>query len=401
MDTTPANTLSYRVTGMDCPDCARSLERAVRELPGVASAGLVFATGKLTVTPASGARVDADVQRLAERMGYQATPEGQPVQAQPASVWAWLRSHPRNTLTLLGLALFVAGLLTAWLGAPPALARTLYVLAIAAGGVYVARAGWTALRTSRSLDMNTLMTIAAIGAVLVGEYEEGAVTVLLFSIGELLESYSLDRARHALRALLELAPSEATRLRPVHHHDEDDGDDHDAGLTCSLEEGHCCACDAHPADERVPVATLSIGDLILVRPGERVPMDGRILEGRSSVDQAPITGESLPVDVEVGDPVYAGSVNGAGALTVEVTRLAADNTIARITRLVEEAQSHRAPSQRWVDRFARVYTPIVIVLALVIALIPPLVGWGAWSEWVYRALVLLVISCPCALVIST
>jgi Cd2+/Zn2+-exporting ATPase len=204
----------------------------------------------------------------------------------------------------------------------------------------------------------------------VGEFAEGAVTVLLFSVGELLESYSLDRARNAIRTLMELAPAEASRLY-------------------------------QGQEQRVSVAALRIGDHILVRPGERLPMDGRVLEGRSAINQAPITGESLPVERGVGDEVFAGTVNGNGALTVEVTHLAANTTLARIMRLVEEAQAQRAPAQRFVDRFARVYTPIVIGLAVGVATLPPLLGLAAFGNWFYRALVLLVIACPCALVIST
>jgi Cd2+/Zn2+-exporting ATPase len=196
------------------------------------------------------------------------------------------------------------------------------------------------------------------------------MVVFLFALGNLLESITMDRARQAIRSLMKLAPPEATVLR--------DG-----------------------VEGRVPIETLQVGDHILVRPGERVPMDGRVVEGRSALNQAPVTGESLPVEKGAGDEVYAGTINGAGALVVQVTRLAADNTLARLIRMVQEAQSQRAPSQRFVDRFARVYTPIVVGLGALVAVVPPVLGWGTFSDWLYKGLVLLIISCPCALVIST
>jgi Cd2+/Zn2+-exporting ATPase len=264
------------------------------------------------------------------------------------------------------------------LGLPEPVVAVIFVAAILVGGFYIARAGWAALRTARSLDMNALMTIAAVGAIFVGEWAEGAVAMFLFSLGNTLEGYTMDRARNAIRGLMDLTPRRATVLRGE-------------------------------LEEQVPVEELRVGDHILVRPGERIPMDGVILTGESAVNQAPITGESVPVDKSPGDEVYAGTVNGQGAMTVRVTRLAADTTIARIIKMVEEAQAQKAPSQRFVDRFARVYTPVVIGIAAAVAFLPPVAGWltGAgnfgslFSEWLYRALVLLVIACPCALVIST
>ena len=222
------------------------------------------------------------------------------------------------------------------------------------------------------------MTIAAVGAIFVGEWAEGAVAMFLFSLGNTLEGYTMDRARNAIRSLMELSPRRATLI----HGDQ---------------------------EEEVPVDDLVVGDRILIRPGERIPMDGVVLTGSSAVNQAPITGESVPVEKGTGQEVYAGTVNGQGALTVRVTHLAADTTIARIIKMVEEAQAQKAPSQRFVDRFARVYTPAVIAVAASVAIVPPLVGWltgtgtfaALFGEWFYRALVLLVIACPCALVIST
>ncbi|MFH1085292.1 MAG: heavy metal translocating P-type ATPase [Chloroflexota bacterium] len=367
-----SNTRTYVIQGLDCPECASSLEKAVQLLPGVERASLTFTTSRLTVAPRNGSAPDAAVRQLVADMGYalaaEAAPSAPPVAA--PSWRAWLAQHRRDATTGLSAALLVAALVLRVLGASAAAYNGAFVAAIIVGGLYVARAGWLGLVKGRNLDMNALMTIAAVGAIAVGEYAEGAVTILLFSLGELLESYSTDRARHAIRQLMALAPAEATRQTAA-------------------------------GSERVPIAALRLGDRISVRPGERMPMDGHVVEGRSALDQAPITGESVPVDKAVGDDVFAGSINGTGALLVVVTRLAEDNTIARILRLVEEAQAQRAPSQRFVDRFARVYTPVVVALALLIAFVPPLLGLGALAGWVYRALVLLVIACPCALVIST
>ncbi len=375
--------ITFRIQGMDCPDCAASLEKAVRALPEVASAELSFATAKLVVTPSDGQKLagqDSDshnlattIVELAASMGYGATID-RPMTGQPVPSdrnWrTWLRTHRRDATVALAAILMLLAFVWQLSGGLVLVSRVLYSVAIVVGGFYIARAGWTALRTSKSLDMNVLMTIAAVGAMAVGEVEEGAVTVLLFSLGELLENYSLDKARNAVRTLMDLAPAVATVVR---------------------EDGQV----------RMPVGEVQIGEQIVVLPGERLPMDGRILQGRSAVNQAPITGESIPVDKAPGDEVYAGAINGNGALTVEVTRLAQDNTLSRIARLVEEAQGERASSQRFVDRFARVYTPIVVGLAVLVAVLPPLLGLGLLSTWFYRALVLLVIACPCALVIST
>lgn len=376
--------IALRVRGLDCPDCAASLERAVAALPGVAWARLDFTSGRLRVIPADAAApsgeaaLAGEIEALARDLGHalaregvgDGAPDGMSSGSPGAARREWLAAHRRDLATGTGALLLALGLLAGALGAPDGLVLALKASSIAVSGYFVARAGWVALRRARTLDMNALMAIAAVGALIVGEATEGAVAILLFSVGELLESYAADRARNAIRLLMRHVPREATLL-----------------------EGS--------AQRTVAVESLAVGDRILVRPGERLPMDGAVLEGHSGIDQSPITGESMPVERGPGDAVFAGSINGQGALTLEVTRLAADSTIARILYMVEEAQSQRAPSQRFVDRFARIYTPVVIGLAVLVALVPPLLGLGALSDWVYRALVLLVISCPCALVIST
>lgn len=378
MSKAQGQSINLLVSNLDCPDCALSLEKAVQSLPGVASAKLIFASSRLIVVPEADEPIVPSIQKLGESMGYEVTEEHVAEHAAeraaereaPESWIVRLKQQRRLLSTALGGLFLLAALILQLAGAPVLLAHILYGASSLAGGIYVARAGWVALRRTRSLDMNALMTVAVIGAMFVGEFAEGAVTVLLFSIGELLESYSLDRARNAIRELVKLAPAQATLLHEDH-------------------------------EDQVPVEALRVGDRIVVRPGERLPMDGRVIEGQSEVNQAPITGESALIAKGPQDEVYAGTLNGGGALILEVTRLAEDNTIARIMRLVEEAQAERAPSQRFVDRFAQVYTPIVMGLALLVAFVPPLVGLGTLAVWGYRALVLLVISCPCALVIST
>jgi len=242
--------------------------------------------------------------------------------------------------------------------------------AIALGGTATLRKGWIALRTL-SLNMNLLMTIAVIGAALIGQWPEAAVVIWLFGVAEMIEALSLDRARNAIRRLMDLAP-ETALLR------QSDG-----------------------RWAEVKADTVAIGGIVRVRPGERIALDGVVVSGKSAVNQAPITGESMPVEKNPGDTVYAGTINERGTLEFEVRARKGDTTLDRIARSVQEAQGQRAPTQRFVDRFASVYTPAVFVLALGIAIIPPLFAGGDWYDWTYKALVLLVIACPCALVIST
>ncbi len=373
----------YGIGGMDCAGCAREVETGVARLEGVRSARVDFTTEKL--------HLEGDVSFEALRGRIEAlgktienneagTRHAAPVRNSGgvSGFFRYLLSRLETRLALAGGALILATVAASLAGLSDTSANAFYIAATLIALLPVARSGIRTLFINRDFNINLLMTIAAIGAVLIGETLEAATVVFLFAVGEALEGYTADRARDSLRSLLTLAPSEAIRLT--------------GGMI----------------EEMVPVEQLQVGDTILVKPGERIPMDGDVLAGESGVNQAPITGESMPVHKSRGAEVFAGSVNGDGALTLRVTRLAADNTLSRIIKLVEEAQSVRAPSQRLVDRFARYYTPGVVVMAAVVAFVPPVLFNAPFYNpadgsqgWLYRALELLVIACPCSLVIST
>jgi Zn2+/Cd2+-exporting ATPase len=375
-------TKTYQIGGMDCANCAREVEEGVSRLNGVQNVRVDFTTAKM--------HLDGDVpldilRQRVEALG-KTIEDGTAKSVEPSPVnmnglerfWRYLLRRNETRLALVGGGLILATLLATLLGLPDNLANPIYVLATAIALIPIARSGFNTLFINHDFNINLLMTIAAVGAVLIGETLEAATVVFLFAIGEALEGYTADRARDSLRGLMQLAP--ATALRLTH------------GLI----------------EETVPVEQLIVGDLILVKPGERVAIDGTVQSGESGVNQAPITGESMPVRKVTGAEVFAGSINGDGALTVKVTHLAADNTLSRIIRMVEEAQSVRAPSQRMIDQFARWYTPGVVLIAALVALVPPLFLGGSFytaadgsQGWLYRALELLVIACPCSLVIST
>lgn len=286
----------------------------------------------------------------------------------------WWQEHRQSATTLVAVLLLGLGWVFSAVGAPQA-AIIAWAASIIAGGILPARRAVVAA-LARSIDMNVLMTVAVIGAMILGEWSEGATVLTLFAIGNWLETRALTRTRRSIRDLMALTPAVALVRR----------------------------------GERmvsVPLAEANIGDTVVVRPGERVPLDGVVSAGISAIDEAAITGESVPADKLVGDAVYAGTLNTHGLLDIKVTATAADSTVARLIHLVEEAQAQRAPMQRLVDRFTRAYTPAVILLAAAVAVLPPVAGallgrdWGGLADWVYRGLVLLVVGCPCALVIST
>ncbi|WP_240041448.1 heavy metal translocating P-type ATPase [Paenibacillus ginsengarvi] len=356
----------FRIEGMDCADCAQKLEKKIGVLPAVTRVSVNFGAAKMTVEHDGSAVVG--IVNAVKMAGYTAAEE-QGIRSQAAEQPLWKRNKKVVPTALAGL-LFAA----AWAGEGTGilterLAVVLYAVSIAVGGYRIAKSGLYGLK-ARTVGMDFLMTIAAVGAALIGEWSEGAAVVFLFSLGETLEAYTMDRTRRSIRGLMDLAPKTALVRR--------DG-----------EELH------------VPVEQLRIGDTILVKPGEKIAMDGVIEAGQSAVNQAPITGESIPVEKHQGDEVYAGTINEQGSLEVRVTKLAGDNTLSRIIHMVEEAQAQKAPSQRFVDLFAKYYTPAVIAIAVGIALIPPLALGQPFEVWFYRALMMLVVSCPCALVIST
>jgi len=374
---------------MDCAEETNALRRTVGTLPGIADVTFNLLNGTMTVQAEVGAIPDGEIVAAVERAGLSAVVvEDRPGgggQAVPERFWA------RQGRTILcgvsGLAL-ASGFLSHWFlhgslldalaeggtGAShyfPAISIGLYLAGVIAGGWYIFPKAWTALRGLRP-DMNLLMTIAVLGAIAIGEWFEAATVTFLFALSLVLETWSVGRARNAIRSLLNLTPPTARYLCP-----------HDGDI---LEK---------------PIEEVSVGATVLVRPGERIPLDGRITKGSASVNQAPITGESIPVEKREGDEVFAGTIDEDGALELLVTKPAAGTTIARIIRMVEEAQSRRAPSEQWVEQFARYYTPAMILLAAAVAVVPPLVAGGQWAQWFYGALVILVIACPCALVIST
>jgi Cd2+/Zn2+-exporting ATPase len=348
------------------------VQKSASLVPGVLCADLNFATGVLLVDYDPGRRPLDAVVAVLRRAGLGAEPmPGAPGAGEAGVPTTWRQTHGHTASVWASGVLLVAGWSLDFLTAPWAktLAAALWIAAVPIGGVFVARRALASIR-ARTLDMSVLMSLAVIGAMVIGAFEEAAAVVVLFSLGQLLEARALERTRRSIRDLMQLAPARARVRR--------------AGK-----------------DLEIDLAEALVGDTLLVKPGERIALDGTVRRGASAVDEAAITGESVPAEKERGSAVYAGTLNASGLLEIEVTSLSADSTLSRIIYLVEEAQAQRAPSQRLVDRFTRWYTPTAVALALAIAVVPPLVGLGTWATWFYRALVVLVVSCPCALVIST
>jgi Zn2+/Cd2+-exporting ATPase len=358
--------LLFDLEGIDCADCARTVERRVQQLPEVTSATVNFGAATLQVRTESRRDLTSAVQDAVDAAGYHAEPRkaGAAVEDVPSPWWRDRRLLGPG----VGALLWVGGLTSTIAGASDLVVIGLYGAGLLVAAKTFLRASLQSFR-ARRVDMNILMTIAVAGAVLLGEWSEASLAAILFAIGNVAQALSLDRTRGAVKDLLVLTPAEASRLRSG-------------------------------AEEQVPLEAIRPGDLVRVRPGERIPIDGRVISGMSDVEQAAVTGESMPMSKSSGDEVFAGTLNGTGALLVEATRPASDSTLARIVHAVEEAQGSRAPVQQVVDRFASIYTPLVVVGAVLLA-----VGGSYWTgdarTWATRALVLLVVSCPCALIIST
>ncbi len=360
-----SQTTDFCIVGMDCADCAAKLEKRMAKVPGVETAKVNFGASKMTVIH-SGPVVE--ILSTIEKMGYSGkVDKGIRIKNEPTSFW---KSNQYVRPTVISLIMLIFGLIAGKLEAPELIVNGLFLTGIFLGGFLPAKNGISVLINAWEFDMNLLMTIAVIGASAIGEFEEAAAVVFLFSFGNALQSYTLDKTRNSIRALMEITPNEALVRR---------------GTT----------------EITLPVEEIVVGDIIIVRPGGRIAMDGKVSTGYSTVNEAPITGESIPVEKQPGDEVYAGTVNERGLLEVEVTKLAKDNTISRIIHMVEEAEGQRAPSQQFVDKFAKYYTPIVIILAALVATVPPLFFGQPFEKWFYEALAMLLVACPCALVIST
>ncbi|RUY49984.1 heavy metal translocating P-type ATPase, partial [Mesorhizobium sp. M7A.F.Ca.CA.001.12.1.1] len=394
----------FKIGGMDCASCAAKIDTAVRRLDGVADVSVSVTGASMTVSHGGALPEDKVLQQVA-RLGYgivkadgrapaakahdHADPDheghdheghdhggmsaGQQTagsthlhsHAEPGQ--AWWRSR-RAVLTLACAAALLAAYGIGHLF--PVAERWVFLGALLVGLMPIARRALMAALAGTPFSIEMLMTIAAIGAVMIGATEEAAAVVVLFLIGELLEGVAAGRARASIQGLADLVPKTALVER--------------AGGT-----------------SEIPAEDLGVGDIILVRPGDRIPADGEIIEGSSDIDEAPVTGESTPKRKGVADAVFAGTISTDGVLRVRVTAAASDNTIARIVRLVEEAQEAKAPTERFIDRFSRTYTPAVLAVGALVALLPPLLIGGDWNEWIYKGLAILLIGCPCALVIST
>lgn len=360
----------FRVEGFSCANCAGKFERNVKEIPGVADAKVNFGASKITVV---GSATVEELERAGAFENLKVYPErkvrGKREEKEKGDEKKLNFYQKYQSLLFSGL-LIVLGYTSIFINGENNLVTVLLFLsAILIGGHHLLKVGLENF-VRLDFDMRTLMTIAIIGAAIIGEWAEGAVVVILFAISEALERHSMDQARKSIQSLMNIAPNEAVIRR--------DGE-----------------------ERVVPVDDVQIGDIMIVKPGQKIAMDGVVVKGTSTVNQAAITGESIPVEKRVGDDVFAGTLNEEGLLEVKVTKCVEDTTIAKIIELVEEAQAERAPAQAFIDKFAKYYTPAIMFVAFLVAIVPPMFFGGAWLDWVYQGLAVLVVGCPCALVIST
>ena len=366
--------MQYHVDGMDCASCVGKIESALSRMSGVSDVQLNFATRKLDLTLDPESKTTAkDVEKTIKSLGFDITEVSESHNTSSMTddsleAQHWWQSKKGKQVVVLGTLMSAAYVFSLIF---PSYGTWVFALAVIIGVTPFARTAWALARTGTPFSIEMLMSVAAIGALIIGEAEEAAAVVFLFSVGELFESVAADRARAGIKALTNLIPKNAIRIDPEGKHHE------------------------------VAASSLKVNDLILIRPGDRVSADGEITQGESSIDDSPITGESVPIHKAVGDTVFAGSVNLDGVIQVKVEKAAKDNTISRIIELVEQAQASKAPTARFIEKFSQYYTPIVMGIAALIIIAPPLFMGGEWMTWLYRGLALLLIACPCALVLST
>jgi Cd2+/Zn2+-exporting ATPase len=356
-----SNEQQFKIDGFSCANCAARFERNVKKLPGVKEAKVNFPAEKIVIDG------EISIQELEQAGAFENLKVRSTDEEEKGHRSLWRKDRLQVSLSAILAAL--GWTFHIMLHDQHVVPVTLFLMSIIVGGYAMF---WQGLKNLRQLvfDMKTLMTIAIIGASLIGEWGEAAVVVVLFAISEALETYSMDRARKSIRSLVEKGPKEARVV-------------------------------THGQEEMVLVEDVGVGTEISVRPGEKIPLDGNIIAGASTLNEAAITGESIPVDKSIGDPVYAGTLNEEGLLTIRVTKYVKDTTLAKIIHLVEEAQGERAPAQQFIDKFAAYYTPAIMLLSFFLMVGPPLLLNASWGEWIYLGLATLVVGCPCALVIST
>ena len=354
---------TYRIEGLSCTNCAGKFEKNVKQLPGVTSATVNFGASKISVEG------QTTIEELEEAGAFEnlIIRDDQENDEQVRSKESFIK---RNIALIISLGFILVAVISQLsLGEDHLLTKALYILAIIIGGFDLFKEGFSDL-IKLDFSMESLMTIAIIGAAFIGEWAEGSMVVILFAISEALERFSMDKARQSIRSLMDIAPKEALIRR-------------------------------NNVEQLVSVDKIDIDDIMIIKPGQKIAMDGLVINGHSSVNQAAITGESVPVEKQLDDEVFAGTLNEEGVLEVKVTKKVTDTTIAKIIHLVEEAQGERAPAQAFVDKFAKYYTPFIIIMALLIVVVPPLFFGGDWNKWLYQGLSILVVGCPCSLVIST
>lgn len=354
------------IEGLDCPDCAIGLTKAMKKVEGVNKVEVDFFSGKMRVEHTNELE---EIIKQVKKTGYKTKldQKQEKIVSKKSFTNFWINIGTITTI-LSGFFILLGAITNIYLGEKN-LGNVFFILAIIVGSYEISKRGIASLKV-KNLDMNVLMLIAIFGATLIGEFSEGALVVFLFSIGNSLQSFTMSKTKKSISSLIELAPNEALLK-------------------------------TRSGNKTVPVETLKVDDIILIKPGTRIAIDGRVIDGHSMVNQAAITGESIPVEKNIGDGVYAGTINGHGFLEIQVTKVFKDTKLSNIIRLIQEAQSKKAPIQQTVDKFANYYTPFVVILAVLIATIPPVLFVQPFEIWFWKALILLVISCPCALVIST